>query len=212
LIIGRFPLSSPARDQSLSPLPKGHAKAEAAPTSTKSKNANPQKVEIAPANVKAKKHREPKVAPEKGLSQFQAAIKVLGEAGEPMGCKQIVEVMQAKGYWSSPNGKTPSQTLYAAILRDSLDLPFPRSTLFRTAHVPGRGQNDDRKADTGRQPATEPKLHGNDRCQANQRHADEEQVLAGGLPPRSLGPSRHSCANQAENLNRGHRPEDGRAV
>jgi hypothetical protein len=62
-----------------------------------------------------------KVAPEKAkkkLSQFQAAIKVLADAGEPMGCKQMVEVMQAKGYWSSPNGKTPSQTLYAAILRD----------------------------------------------------------------------------------------------
>jgi hypothetical protein len=64
---------------------------------------------------------EPKVASEKAekkLSQFQAAIKVLGDAKEPMGCKQMVEVIQAKGLWSSPSGKTPSQTLYAAILRD----------------------------------------------------------------------------------------------
>ena len=72
-------------------------------------------------SAKAKKHREPTVAPEKAekkLSQFQAAIMVLAEAKEPMGCKQMVEVMQAKGLWASPTGKTPSQTLYAAILRD----------------------------------------------------------------------------------------------
>ena len=30
----------------------------------------------------------------------------------------MVEAMQAKGYWTSPGGKTPSQTLYASILRD----------------------------------------------------------------------------------------------
>lgn len=85
----------------------------------KAKKANPQKVEVAPAE--AKKLREPKAAAEraeKKLSQFQAAIKVLAAASEPMGCKQMVEVMQAKGLWASPSGKTPSQTLYAAILRD----------------------------------------------------------------------------------------------
>jgi hypothetical protein len=26
--------------------------------------------------------------------------------------------MEAKGYWTSPGGKTPSQTLYSSILRD----------------------------------------------------------------------------------------------
>ena len=78
------------------------------PTAAK-KNAKPV------ATAKAKKTD---TAPTKKFSQFQAAIKVLAEAKEPMGCKQMVEAMQAKGYWSSPNGKTPSQTLYAAILRD----------------------------------------------------------------------------------------------
>ena len=69
-----------------------------------------------PATPKAKAKKAKPAA--KKLSQFQAAIKVLAEAKEPMGCVAMVEAMQAKGYWSSPSGKTPSQTLYASILRD----------------------------------------------------------------------------------------------
>jgi hypothetical protein len=30
----------------------------------------------------------------------------------------LIDAMAAKGYWTSPNGKTPSATLYAAILRE----------------------------------------------------------------------------------------------
>jgi hypothetical protein len=52
------------------------------------------------------------------MSQIEAAIKVLAEARKPMNCKAMVEAMAAKKYWSSPNGKTPAATLYAAILRD----------------------------------------------------------------------------------------------
>jgi hypothetical protein len=44
---------------------------------------------------------------------------VLAEAGEPMTCKAMVDAMTAKGYWTSPGGKTPEATLYASILRDS---------------------------------------------------------------------------------------------
>ena len=33
-----------------------------------------------------------------------------------MNCKMMIEVMQAKGYWKSPNGKTPEATLHASIL------------------------------------------------------------------------------------------------
>jgi hypothetical protein len=74
---------------------------------------------------KAAKATAPKVkatkakpALDKKLSQLQAAIKVLAEAKEPMNCKALVEAMQAKGYWTSPGGKTPSQTLYASIMRN----------------------------------------------------------------------------------------------
>ena len=55
---------------------------------------------------------------EKKLSCLNAAIKVLGESGEPMNTKEMIEAMEAKGYWSSPGGKTPHATLYSAILRE----------------------------------------------------------------------------------------------
>jgi len=52
------------------------------------------------------------------LSAIDAAAKVLAEAGEPLNTKQMIEAMAAKGYWSSPGGKTPHATLYSAILRE----------------------------------------------------------------------------------------------
>jgi hypothetical protein len=35
-----------------------------------------------------------------------------------MTTKAMVEQMAAKGYWTSPGGKTPHATLYSAILRE----------------------------------------------------------------------------------------------
>jgi hypothetical protein len=52
------------------------------------------------------------------LSAIDAAAKVLGESNEPMTTKELVDAMSAKGYWSSPGGKTPAATLYSAILRE----------------------------------------------------------------------------------------------
>jgi hypothetical protein len=53
----------------------------------------------------------------KRISGLDAAAKVLAKAAEPLGCKEIVERMLAKGYWRT-NGKTPAATIYAAILRE----------------------------------------------------------------------------------------------
>jgi hypothetical protein len=52
------------------------------------------------------------------MSALDAAAKVLGEAKEPLSCKTLIEMMAAKGYWTSANGKTPVNTLYSAILRE----------------------------------------------------------------------------------------------
>lgn len=57
-------------------------------------------------------------AGEKKLSCMAAALKVLAESGEPMNAKEMVDAMEAKGYWTSPGGKTPHATLYSAILRE----------------------------------------------------------------------------------------------
>jgi hypothetical protein len=55
---------------------------------------------------------------ESKLSALDAAFKVLAEAGQPMNCKEMIGAMAAKGYWTSPGGKTPHATLYSAILRE----------------------------------------------------------------------------------------------
>lgn len=62
--------------------------------------------------------RPAKKKAERGMSQIEAAAKVLEQAGEPMTCRAMVEAMQKKGLWKSPGGKTPDHTLYASILRD----------------------------------------------------------------------------------------------
>ena len=51
------------------------------------------------------------------MSGLDAVAKVLAESKEPMSCAEMVEAAFAKKYWTS-NGKTPSQTIYAAIIRE----------------------------------------------------------------------------------------------
>jgi hypothetical protein len=55
---------------------------------------------------------------DKRPSALDAAAKVLGETGKPMSCPEMIEAMAAKGYWTSPGGKTPQATLYSAIARE----------------------------------------------------------------------------------------------
>src|SRR5262245_36399337 len=52
------------------------------------------------------------------LSALDAAAKVLAETGQPMRCTELIAVMAARGYWTSPGGKTPASTLYSALLRE----------------------------------------------------------------------------------------------
>jgi hypothetical protein len=62
---------------------------------------------------KAKKEPKPK-----RISALDAAATVLQKAGEPMTSKALITAMAEQGLWSSPAGKTPHATLYAAILRE----------------------------------------------------------------------------------------------
>jgi hypothetical protein len=57
-------------------------------------------------------------AARKRLSALDAAAQVLAETGQPMRCSELIAAMTAKGYWTSPAGKTPGSTLYAAFLRE----------------------------------------------------------------------------------------------
>ena len=53
-----------------------------------------------------------------GPSGPQAAAQVLAASAKPMSATEMVEQMAVQGLWESPGGKTPSATLYAAIIRE----------------------------------------------------------------------------------------------
>jgi hypothetical protein len=81
------------------------------------------------------------VLPPPKLSAIEAAVKILGETGRAMNCQELITTMAAKGYWTSPGGKTPASTLYASILRE-LKLRGPQARFQKTErgkftlHVP----------------------------------------------------------------------------
>ena len=80
----------------------------------KTKDApKPEAAETPKAEKSAKKNPKPKKT-----SALDAAAKVLGEAGQPMTCLEMIETMSKKGLWTSPNGATPQATLYSALLRE----------------------------------------------------------------------------------------------
>ena len=69
---------------------------------------------------------------EGGMSCLNAAAKVLAEKGEPMNCKEMIEAMAAKGYWTTPGGKTPHATLYSSIAREiRRQKPSPKKSVAR---------------------------------------------------------------------------------
>ncbi len=65
---------------------------------------------------KAKKTAGKKVT--KRVSALDAALQVLANADKPMGARDLIAAMTEQGLWSSPGGKTPHATLYAAIHRE----------------------------------------------------------------------------------------------
>jgi len=79
-----------------------------------------RKTKTATRKTKAPKTAKvPKASKTAGkLSALQAAVRVLAEARRPLTCREMIDAMAAKKYWTSPAGKTPANTLYAAILRE----------------------------------------------------------------------------------------------
>ena len=63
--------------------------------------------------TKAVKEKKPK-----RVSALDAAAQVLAASEVPMRAKEMIAAMEAKGLWTSPGGKTPEATLYAAIIRE----------------------------------------------------------------------------------------------
>jgi len=110
-------------------FPKETTKVNAAKKADKTKKED-EKVEAAaedgaPAVEKSKAEKTKEKSKKKvkatdkprKVSMIDAAQKVLADAGEAMTCADMIEAMAKKNLWSSPNGKTPANTLYAAIGR-----------------------------------------------------------------------------------------------
>jgi hypothetical protein len=86
-----------------------------AKATAKAKQATkPPKPRIAKAPAKSAKPD----ASTKKMSALDAAATVLAETRQPMTCRELVDQMAAKGYWTSPGGATPWSTLNAAIARE----------------------------------------------------------------------------------------------
>jgi hypothetical protein len=78
-------------------------------------------VPTTPEPIPAKKPRKLKVkadAPPKKLSMMAAALQVLQDRKVAMTCPELIDIMSTEDLWVSPGGKTPANTLYAAISRD----------------------------------------------------------------------------------------------
>ena len=74
---------------------------------TKGKKAKGEKAPKTPKPVKPKR-----------VSALDAAAQVLAASEVPMRAKEMIAAMEAKKLWTSPGGKTPEATLYAAIIRE----------------------------------------------------------------------------------------------
>ncbi|MCC7435730.1 MAG: winged helix-turn-helix domain-containing protein [Methanoregulaceae archaeon] len=66
----------------------------------------------------AKPPKAPKEAKPKRVSALNAAAQVLASSQVPMRAKELTAAMEKKGLWTSPGGKTPHATLYAAMIRE----------------------------------------------------------------------------------------------
>ncbi len=73
------------------------------------------------ATKKAKSRKAAREQKPKRVSALDAAAQVLAKAEKPMRAQELIAAMAEQGLWSSPAGKTPSATLYAAMTREARD-------------------------------------------------------------------------------------------
>jgi len=88
---------------------------------SKKKSKTQQAPEKAPKATKAAKASMPKANKPKRVGALSAAAEVLKKAGKPMRAPEMITAMAEQKLWTSPGGKTPVATLYAAIIREIRD-------------------------------------------------------------------------------------------
>ena len=87
-------------------------------TKSKSKRKSETKATKAAPAAKGKAKKPAAEKKPKRVSALDAAAQVLAKSGKPMRAKELIEAMTDQRLWTSPGGKTPHATLYAAILRE----------------------------------------------------------------------------------------------
>jgi len=97
---------------------KAKAKPEPAAVAAPAPQASEAPAPKTEANTSQKSRGPKKTEGAKKMSCLDAAAQLLTETGQPMTCPELIEAMAAKGYWTSPAGKTPQATLYAAVVRE----------------------------------------------------------------------------------------------
>ena len=89
----------------------------AAKTQEATKDATPAKERDTGERAATGGQREANDAKPMSLLDAAAHLLSLG-TGDPMRCKDIVDLAVARSLWTPGNGKTPANTLYASILRE----------------------------------------------------------------------------------------------
>jgi hypothetical protein len=89
---------------------------KAQPVAAKANGAKKAGKPKATAKARATTDKKPK-----RVSALDAAAQVLVKAGKPMRAQELIAAMAEAGLWTSPGGKTPHATLYAAMMREARD-------------------------------------------------------------------------------------------
>jgi len=85
----------------------------AADASHAANDTKPTKATKQPRTPKPAKERKPR-----RTSALDAAAIVLASVNKPLRAVDLIAEMQSRGLWTSPGGKTPESTLYAAMTRE----------------------------------------------------------------------------------------------
>ncbi len=105
------PAAQSAVQPATQPTPDAsHATSDATKATKQPRSAKPAKQPRAPKPTKEPKPRR--------TSAIDAAAIVLADVKKPMRAVDLIAEMQSRGLWTSPGGKTPEATLYAAMTRE----------------------------------------------------------------------------------------------
>ena len=93
--------------------------APSAPTAAKAEKAAPKAAAKPKRDTGERAATGGKPKAEKPMSLIDAAAHLLSlGSGNPMRCQDMVDLAAKRGLWTPRDGKTPANTLYAAILRE----------------------------------------------------------------------------------------------